>query len=645
MPINVAMVTIVTKELVSEHNNKKKTKRMTTVGFCRDAMDQLQVSDECLGEIFRACADRNALVQRAVGANNERAVRLLIATNVNLNFKVDSKGQTLLHHACKYASRSIVAMLLAAGADAAATDDERTPPWHLAAYNPDETLMSVWIERGIDINAANAQGIGLLHVATTIGNSQLLEKLIDAGGNLNASDGNGYTPLHCATLHGFSGCVSLLLDAGARAQAQDPAGARALHYAKDPDCAALLISAKRANVNAVDKRGWTACHYASDRPLVLSKLISAGAKVSVQGKRHETALHIAASKAGNTEAMSMLIAAGADVHQSGPAGRSAGHCAANAGHVDNLKLLLAQGARINRLSNIGETMLYVAAAAKHAEVVNALIAAGADPNITTNARVSPLDVSLLSCPEIAARLLQAGASVRGIGPGGRTTCQVAARSPTHAMESLRLVIAAGADVRAIDDIGASVAHGANATVIPLLRSLGLDLNAADDHGCTPCHAACNSEALMTLFALGVNMSIVNKAGHTPYQMFLTTGRVARDDALLTFIAAGLGFGVQTTLSTPEISAIAIAGGGYPWRQNVNQAELLAHEDIASERIMARQKQLIRLRAFQVCVGLQDFHLPALITYKILKGMFAPLKSSVPRHFVMQIVEKVKHFKK
>lgn len=428
----------------------------------------------------------------------------------------------------------------------------------------------------------------------------------------------------------------------ARAQAQDRDGARALHYAKDPDCADLLIHAKRANVNAVDKRGWTACHYASDLPLVLSKLIAAGANVTVLSKTRETALHIAASKAGNTETISKLIDAGADVRRHGFAGRSAGHYAADAGHVDNLKLLLARGARINMFNNAGETMLYVAAAATRAEVVNALIEAGANPNIPTDARVSPLAVSLLSCPEIAARLLEARASVHEIGPGGRTTCQAAARSPTHAMESLRLVIAKGADVHAVDNFGASVAHGANATVFPLLRSLGLDLNATDDRGCTPCHAACNSEALMMLFALGANMSIKNKDGDTPYQMFLTTRKV---DELLTFIAAGLGFGVQTKLWTPEISAVAIGGGGHPWMERVDHAALLAHEDIASQCIMARQKQLMRLRAFQVCIALQDLDLPALLTYKILKRMFAPLKSSVPRYFVMEIVEKVKHFKK
>jgi ankyrin repeat protein len=652
---------------------------MTSVDDCRNAMGRL--SDAEIAATFRECVDRNALVLYAVGASNIRAVRLLIAENFDLNFNIASGAKTLLHFAFQYSTVCIVDMLVAAGANVDAVDESGSPPWHFAALNRDETVMAFLVQRGFDVDSTDAHGVGLLHLAAETANYQVLHRLIAARGNVNAPNHDGRTPLHCASVYGSSDCVSLLLRARALSNAKDNAGLRPLHLTEDPACAALLIGPKRANnLNARDSCGWTACHYAWNRPLVLQVLIGAGARVSVRGKRGETALHVAASKEGGIGAISMLIAAGASVNQADREGYGAGHWAARAGRVDNLKILLENGVGIDELSTAGETLLYVAAHAKHIDIVRALIDAGADPNIRTEAHMSPLDVSLMmSCFPIAKLLVNAGASARGDSAGKRSTCHIAAQSPTHAVDLLRLVIGAGADVHAIDAYGASVMHGANASTLPLLVSLGLSLNARDNGGCTPCHTSfSNSKVLMTLFALGANMTQVNYFYHTPYEN--TLGRLhftlphergEINDALLTLAAVGLGFGAQAYLHQhAETAAIVIAGGGHvsagfdstpllarrsagidpAWLAQLglpagfDSAALMAEQLAVSTRFVARQKQLMRLRAYQVCIGLQNLRLPALQTCEILAFMFAPMESSVPFHVVWNIVETIKHFK-
>jgi ankyrin repeat protein len=353
-----------------------------------------------------------------------------------------------------------------------------------------------------------------------------------------------------------------------------------------------------AEVDAVSVSGMNACHYAWNNPAALSLLIAAGVDPTIEDGAGETPLHIAAKHEDSVESLLVLFNAGVDVNQGNYRGDCAGHFAARSGCVENLKFLLEEGARINRRNRAGETMLFVAATAKQVAVVDMLVNAGAAINVRTDHRVSPLDAGLRGCIEIARRLVRAGASLHDVGANGWSVCHVAARSPVHAVESLRFVIEGGADVHAIDDYGASVAHGANASAFPLLRSLGVDLNGANDSGDTPSHTAIDGAALMALFALGATMTSENDAGLTPFEARLRNQVGANDDALLTFVAAGVGVGVQTELQDGFTSAIVIAGGGLV-SPHADAAALLAHEGVALNRIVARQIQLFRLRALEV----------------------------------------------
>jgi ankyrin repeat protein len=428
-----------------------------------------------------------------------------------------------------------------------------------------------------------------------------------------------------------------------------------LSLARNPATVKLFVEANVGLDDIVDTRGNTACHIVASCGCAsaLSSLIAFGANPFARNDKDVTPLHSAACHPGTIDAVSVLIDAGANPNQEDTLGNTPGHFAASSGQVENLKLLLAHGLRVNRRNNEGETMLLLAAGRGHVDFVRVLIEAGADPTARST-RDSPLEVSLLYAVEIATLLLDAGVWAGGVGNGGLSACHFAARSPKNAVESLRLLIDRGvADVHAVDDDGASVAHGARACVLPLLRSLGVSWNTVDDRGRSLAHNAGETDELMALFALGLPLSHVDKQGRTPYSNCLDflagftfdEQHPIIDDwntRLLVFAAAGALCDVTTAAPRGDTGAIVIAGGGVV-SAGASAKVLSRHEDATLIRLVARQKQIFRLRAFQVCVGLQALDLSALETCEILSFMFAPLASVVPLHFAWEIATTVKHF--
>jgi hypothetical protein len=69
-----------------------------------------------------------------------------------------------------------------------------------------------------------------------------------------------------------------------------------------------------------------------------------------------------------------------------------------------------------------------------------------------------------------------------------------------------------------------------------------------------------------------------------------------------------------------------------------------HVAWACSRVAQQQFELLKMRALQVCGGLQARQLPALVACEILPHAFAPLESLVAFHRVWAIVTTIKHFR-
>jgi ankyrin repeat protein len=405
---------------------------------------------------------------------------------------------------------------------------------------------------------------------------------------------------------------------------------------------ALLIAAG-ADVNAVeDDDKWTPLHSVVRRGLTecVSLLLEAGADIEAEDCDGASPLF----GCRHAEVAAMLIAANADLNHVNRHGRSACHYAGC--HPRVLALLIAAGANPHLRGNDGETALHCAAEEDNSsDAMSMLLDAGADVNQGDNdGNCAAHWAARAGRVENLKFLLEHDAQFNQRNNTSKTVFGMAAIPRNYACETMRWLLDSGADIGAID---ITAAHGADSSALLLLRSLGVNLNDADERGNTACHHVRDDATFNALFALGTRMSVLNHNGQTPFEMhwaqhFATdTDRWTRhDDLVLSFAAAGLCCGVAPRETRSDIGALVIAGGG---RVSAEADAVFRRGEI--DRIVWRQKSLFRSRAWQVCIGLQSLRLSALELCEILTHMFAPLESLVPFHVMWKVVVTVKHFER
>ena len=149
------------------------------------------------------------------------------------------------------------------------------------------------------------------------------------------------------------------------------------------------------------------------RDAMVSMLLAAGADVHIAADDGSTAMMIAV-QSGLTTTTALLLEAGADVE--GPPLRNHLIHAAQKGHRDVVQLLVEAGADVDVYAPepIDGTPLIMAASKGHVDVVAALIAAGADINLQNRKGVSAhvaigVDPTAVNNKRVMTMLLNAGA--------------------------------------------------------------------------------------------------------------------------------------------------------------------------------------------------------------------------------------------
>lgn len=124
----------------------------------------------------------------------------------------------------------IVRLLVRAGADVNAVDDNGDTAMHYAAARDVLNIIVILLEANGDPTLANHQGITPVHKAAIYGQTAVIKRLSEAGYNnsiLSTADINGDTPLHFAVRGGYTTTVKLLLSLGADANKPNKEGATA----------------------------------------------------------------------------------------------------------------------------------------------------------------------------------------------------------------------------------------------------------------------------------------------------------------------------------------------------------------------------------------------------------------------------------
>jgi ankyrin repeat protein len=215
-------------------------------------------------------------------------------------------------------------------------------------------------------------------------------------------------------------------------------------------------------VNAPQADGATALHWAvyrEDLPTV-DLLLRAGAKATAANGFGATPLSLAA-ESGNVAIVQRLLEAGADPNERMRGSDTALMMAARTGNVATVKVLLDRGADVNaKEPTRGTTALMWAVAQRHPAVVQLLIDRGADVKAAsapawqarpvryakaTDPRPSQGRNQDLVVSEVGPR------NARGTDGGGLSPLAFAARG--NDLESVRILLAAGADVNQVTNYG------------------------------------------------------------------------------------------------------------------------------------------------------------------------------------------------
>jgi ankyrin repeat protein len=296
--------------------------------------------------------------------------------------------------------------LIEAGADPdtapAATDRDQRPVLMLAALLPDTRLLRALITRGADVNRATG-GLTPLLAATRDsrhGRPEAVLTLLANGASPTVTDAEGNTPLHGAALSAEPGVAAMLLDAAAPINALNKAG-----------ISPLAGACRAAN--------WPLAKF----------LLERGAKPTPADG--EPALVAAASIADDDAA--------------------------------GVKLLLKHRAAVNAVDARHHSALHAAAAEGHEQIARALRAAGADVNLVDEHGCTALmEAARAGACGIVQLLAEAQPDARRRDEHGRDALTLACQSPRADAETVRALLALGAEPKVPGGDGRSALDHATA---------------------------------------------------------------------------------------------------------------------------------------------------------------------------------------
>jgi ankyrin repeat protein len=380
--------------------------------------------------------------------------KLLVATNSSLVHKKDVNGRTALTHAAIFGSLNAVKVLCQHGADVNTRGaDALTPLMAVCSTSGHHGVAKFLIEAGTDVNVVNSSGNSAVMLAVDDNHGALVQLLLAHGADASITNNVGHRAMFKAARHGRVHIMESLAHSGVSVTADGGTGGT------------LLLAAVDAGHTAAAE--W---------------LIQYGADVNYSNKRGGTALHQAVkAECGDPAMVELLLANGAEVNKRAELGQTALYFAAMFGHIQCAKVLISAGADVNNSLSDGKHVLHVAVEHHHTSIAQLLLEHGATAVIDKVVKTRCLRGALCCSDELAAlmmcttadtvrALLAAGADVHVTTDAGDTCLHKAAKHKLSA-PILCLLIKAGADLHAVNKRGktaAQVAHGLGYTLIEQL---------------------------------------------------------------------------------------------------------------------------------------------------------------------------------
>ena len=443
-------------------------------------------------------------VENAINAGNATEVEAKLRVGFNPNTPLESDGQTPLSYAASLGRSEIVRILLAYGANPNGASKDNAPldavigdtrffgtrerlnrPENraiIAMLRAKDVTLSPWQAVALNdrpaLEAATRAGASLdgdspskrpLQAAIVNGDFALTRWLVTHGANVNLPCDSGETPLMLTIRHGNAAnqraLIAFLLERGADINAANDDGSTALMLAANSEKTGMVCDLLLAQ--------------GAKTELLTTKMMTSGGSAGIGG---DTALTLAARE-GNTAAVRVLLAHGANIEHRGhnhitalmetiysnrpqtarlllekganikpPTDSGDAPLLAAAAHAPNvIPLLLAKGVSPNQRGPQGDTPLILAARFGHLDAIETLLRAGAKVNAANAQGWTPLLWAAGVIPRAVPRLIASGADVNARSNDGGTPLLRAAYA--NRTEAVRLLLAAHADPNAVNSQG------------------------------------------------------------------------------------------------------------------------------------------------------------------------------------------------
>ena len=433
----------------------------------------------------------------------------------------------------------------------AASEDGSTPLlW--AAHNQDADLVRALIAAGADANRANALGATPMSEAATGGDVAVLKALLDGGANVESPTAENQTALMVVARTANVEAAKLLLDHGAKVNAMETFDHQsALMWAANERQGAMvrLLIAHGADINARSR-----VHDNDPR-------VTAEPRVRYDPSGGLSPLMFAARE-GCLDCAKALVVAGARIDDYDPDNITPLIFATLNSHFDTAAYLVKAGADVNRWDFWGRTPLWAAVdfntlprggrpdrpstdTVTPIELIDMLLAKGANPNALLkfappyrdNGADRGGDQAMTTGTSILLRAANGGdaeAVKRLLAAGARTDLALAPTWRGTMGGITPLMVGSGLANNVIDTRGRLRTEAQAVETVKLLIAAHADVNARDDNGNTALMGAVLrgwNEMARTLIAAGANPYLANKTGVSPYDVAKGKPSGARQQAI------------------------------------------------------------------------------------------------------------------
>jgi len=449
-----------------------------------------------LGAAAAEPAENPAPLVDAAHAGDDAAAQALLASKPHPDVNQSSSdGTSALHWAVYHNDVALIDRLLAAGANPNARNDYGSTPLALSAVVGNVAVMKKLLKAGADVESANADGQTALMIVARTSNLEAASVLLSHGAHVNAREQwRGQTALMWAAAEAQPAMVQLLVKYHADVNDRSHVNNWERQVTSEP------------RMQARPSGGFTPLLYAARKGCLdcAKYLVAGGADVNLTDPDNVSPLLLATLNF-SFDVAAFLVQHGADVNKWDLWGRSPLYEAVDlntlpvGGRADRpssdkttplqlAEMLLKAGAEPNlqlklfppyrslrddrgadSLLTVGATPLVRAAKAGDVPAMRLLLAHGANPNLPTAAGITPL-------------MAATGNGSSGLDTRGRY------KTEAQAIDAVKLLLAAGADINARDNIGQTALYGAATwgwnDLVTTLAAQKADLTVKDSRGRT-----------------------------------------------------------------------------------------------------------------------------------------------------------------